>query len=39
MGATIEDAKVSADEFLDKLREELYPDEIQSIDIVTFQKV
>eukprot|EP01015_Nassula_variabilis_P015350 TRINITY_DN2289_c0_g3_i4.p2 TRINITY_DN2289_c0_g3~~TRINITY_DN2289_c0_g3_i4.p2 ORF type:complete len:158 (+),score=68.68 TRINITY_DN2289_c0_g3_i4:265-738(+) len=38
MGATVEDAKVSVDDLFDHFKEK-YEDEIQSIDIESFQKV
>eukprot|EP01015_Nassula_variabilis_P034169 TRINITY_DN8367_c0_g1_i14.p1 TRINITY_DN8367_c0_g1~~TRINITY_DN8367_c0_g1_i14.p1 ORF type:complete len:224 (-),score=69.74 TRINITY_DN8367_c0_g1_i14:125-796(-) len=39
IGATVEDAKVSVDDLFDYFKEQQYPEEIQSIDIVSFQKV
>ena len=38
MGATVEDAKVSVDILFEEIQEK-WAEEIQSIDIVTFQKV
>lgn len=38
MGCIIEDDKVSTDDLFEKLQEK-YGEEIQSIDVVTFQKL